>query len=513
MPEFSLLILPHVLSLLVVLDRTQSASHPNPSMTIPERPASIHDLAVEVLDLIFTLACTDGGHTGRSLSLVSRSFRNVARAPRFTSVSLTRIRHVCQFLYCLETERKVRRIRVRHLFLSTWMDGEQVGQIRNGSRVLEPDILPCSPILASATGPSWRLWPILQVELDKRFLEQLPRLFKAVADDLYTLSIVHSWEFGAIHFPTAFPLLEELTICGPQPTFSLGITDTSSCFPGLDRLHIVCRNVSIAPWICHAPAVSLLRLSDVGPSAYQLACQLRVFLGLSAAPAVRPLLKHVRIQPRTAERPSPTYDIEQNMFLWRLQHVRTYDDVFLEVMQQRYCAEGHWSRRIRRKWREGSKRISCWWRTCEHEEGREMECDEGVDDVEIVYPEDVQRLHLLLHYGIAHRLWSSQTAHCSERRTLFSHAGRKRHRLPTPPHLVSTGQTSAVTGGARPRPTAHPHARNSVRRHDSAPTGTGKGGQQGPVALRNSRARDVMAAAGGPWRREKTYSDGGLERG
>lgn len=45
-------------------------------------------LPLETLQRIFQLACTDGGHTGNSLSLVSKGIRAAARTTRFHSIAL-----------------------------------------------------------------------------------------------------------------------------------------------------------------------------------------------------------------------------------------------------------------------------------------------------------------------------------------------------------------------------------------------------------------------------------------
>ena len=244
----------------------------------------MQDLPVEILLQIFAYTCTDGRYSGRSLSLVARAFHDAVRAIRFHSVALTGARQIYGFLPCLEKARLLGPIPVRHLFISTWADGEEVARIREGS-ALRPQILPCYPALAVATGPPWNLWPLLQETLDARLVKRIPLLLQAVADDLISLSIVHSWEFGPIQLPPTFPLLQKLTICGPPPNFPTDTVNTglpSPCFPRLRDLHVVCRNVSMVPWVFNSPAMIRLRLSDVCPSAARLPCQLRCILGCSS---------------------------------------------------------------------------------------------------------------------------------------------------------------------------------------------------------------------------------------
>ncbi|EIW63209.1 uncharacterized protein TRAVEDRAFT_43513 [Trametes versicolor FP-101664 SS1] len=58
-------------------------------------------LPLETLEQIFELACTDGGYTGHSLSLVSKGIRAAARTSRFHSVSLIASPHRLQLFVAL----------------------------------------------------------------------------------------------------------------------------------------------------------------------------------------------------------------------------------------------------------------------------------------------------------------------------------------------------------------------------------------------------------------------------
>ena len=69
-------------------------------------------LPLEIWDQIFALACLDTGQTGRSLSLVSRHFRDVSRLSQYQSVSLTRSKHILTFRQTLfHAPPKARRIK------------------------------------------------------------------------------------------------------------------------------------------------------------------------------------------------------------------------------------------------------------------------------------------------------------------------------------------------------------------------------------------------------------------
>lgn len=58
-------------------------------------------LPLETLEQIFELACTDGGYTGHSLSLVSKGIRAAARTTRFHSISLIASPHRLQLFVAL----------------------------------------------------------------------------------------------------------------------------------------------------------------------------------------------------------------------------------------------------------------------------------------------------------------------------------------------------------------------------------------------------------------------------
>ena len=90
-------------------------------------------LAVELLEEIWTLSCTDGGFTGCSLSLVSKHIRKTSRAARFHSISLTSGtgQQFAKFLQSFHKERAAAAKErsptptVRHLCISV-ADGEGV---------------------------------------------------------------------------------------------------------------------------------------------------------------------------------------------------------------------------------------------------------------------------------------------------------------------------------------------------------------------------------------------------
>ena len=248
---------------------------PSPLSPSPTRP-----LPVELLESIFSYACIDGGPTGRSVSLASRHFREVVRPIRFQCIALSSLQHIKSFLACFRRERAYTKIRVHHLFLSTWRDGEDIARIRAGPTP-RLDTLK-NPRLMD--GSRWSVWMPIQETFNRELSLLLPFVLNAVAQDLSTLSIVHSWEFSAIRLPESFPLLRELTFCGPPPIFPGGCVrlspPPSPCFSSMRHLHIVCGNVSTEFWVQHSPALTHLRLSDLNCGASTLADELRRSLNI-----------------------------------------------------------------------------------------------------------------------------------------------------------------------------------------------------------------------------------------
>ncbi|KAI0758223.1 hypothetical protein C8Q74DRAFT_307655 [Fomes fomentarius] len=349
-------------------------------MAVQHNPPSacIQDLAVELLERIFSYACSDGGYTGRSLSLVSRLVREVVQSIRFRSVALAGCTQIQSFLVCLEKERlRAHSLpAVYHLFLSTWADGQEVVMVRNGhaSQRNHPH---CYQPATFAVTSQWCAWMTLQEAMDKKFSQLLPRLLQMVAADLRTLSIVHSWEFGAIQLPPTFPSLRDLTFCGPPPNFPGWCTEVLAppppCFPSLQHLHLVRWKVSIVFWVYHAPKTNYLRLSDLSSSANMLASELQCTLGLldpTTPRSTRRFLRHVRLQTCLPQGTcGKVTDIEwHSSFIWQLKKMQTCTDVQLELMQARRYRDGYWAERIKNDWLRNIVRGPGWWSGGEEQE-------------------------------------------------------------------------------------------------------------------------------------------------
>ncbi|RPD67357.1 hypothetical protein L227DRAFT_22164 [Lentinus tigrinus ALCF2SS1-6] len=216
----------------------------------------MENLAPELLDSIFTLACTDGGFTGCSLSSVSKHVRATSRGARFYSISLTRARlQMTQFLSCFLAERAVASIytpTIRHLHIVS---------IKNDK--------PRGGAPGDEVKPDRRI-----VDETAEYVENVAQLFRLVAQNLETLSLVHyhGWlrlvPLLAIECPAGgFPMLRELTIVGSDPFVAKG-TALSPFYPRLARLHVGFPthfpwDMSLVDWATRAPGITHLCLSEV----------------------------------------------------------------------------------------------------------------------------------------------------------------------------------------------------------------------------------------------------------
>ncbi|KAI0664765.1 hypothetical protein C8Q70DRAFT_11959 [Cubamyces menziesii] len=224
-------------------------------------------LAVELLDHIFSYACTDGGQTGCALALVSKRIRATSRPARFYSVALfsspTKIE---KFLHAYEREcarAADARPRVRHLWLS-YHENEQ-----------GPSAVPTMPAKPPTSRAEFlailqrrtQHWRSAQENLDEQYNRVIPMLIKTVAADLYSLALCQArWRSSSV-VNCAFPRLQEITLIGGDPSFLpfSSTEDGAILYPSLRRLHHiltpVCKDVNFLNWTTHAPALTHLRVS------------------------------------------------------------------------------------------------------------------------------------------------------------------------------------------------------------------------------------------------------------
>ncbi|KAI0362645.1 hypothetical protein OH77DRAFT_1515840 [Trametes cingulata] len=264
-------------------------------------------LAIELLTLISFYACTDGGYTGCSLSLVCRRIRDASRLARFYSVSLvTSPAQVEQFVTCLQKER-VRSPhmlpRVRHLILSLFGQGLET----RPSTVPPRQPTSRAEFLASLNRRTQH-WRTAQENLDGQYEHTIPNLIRAVAPDLHTFSLIQAqWRSSSI-VRCSFPLLRELTLCGGDPSFLplASFANDQSLYPSLTRLHHILawtgREVDFMQWAKHAPRLTHLRVSRLDHLPPITVDTLDQVIG-DNYPECFPKLKYAIIEPHPAPPP------------------------------------------------------------------------------------------------------------------------------------------------------------------------------------------------------------------
>ncbi|KAI0334670.1 hypothetical protein GY45DRAFT_1318275 [Cubamyces sp. BRFM 1775] len=253
--------------------------------------ATLDSLPYELLEHIFRNACTDGGRTGCSLSLVSKRIRILSRSSRFHSVSL--LTGTCSQLSCfLETLDRARKEaaaageptpRVRHLcILLTTREGNFVPP--------GPSFQRCPTDVKFDREDYDRGDPFSREDRAAIFAEaratyhaEIVRLFARVGTaDLETLCafqktqksrVIWKDDIPEIVCPDGFLRLRELTF---HPVYTMVFVSgadsgpgTGPFYPVLERLHMksdVDTIIDFAWWAANAPALRHLRVACDAPA-------------------------------------------------------------------------------------------------------------------------------------------------------------------------------------------------------------------------------------------------------
>ncbi|KAH9889077.1 hypothetical protein C8Q73DRAFT_668221 [Cubamyces lactineus] len=248
--------------------------------------ATLETLPYELLEQIFRHACTDGGRTGCSLSLVSKRIRALSRSSRFHSVALlsgTTSQLSC-FSHALEHARKEAATageatpRVRHLCIR--ITAAEGGFIPHG-----PYFAPCPLDLKPEPGDLGRKDPlphaerrVVSAEARAAYQAEIDKLFTSIGTaDLETLcAFQNGRKFSMdedmpskIACPDGFRRLRELTLHpADAPVFVPGAggegqLEGEPFYPALQRLHIrsdTDATIDFAWWATNAPALEHLRI-------------------------------------------------------------------------------------------------------------------------------------------------------------------------------------------------------------------------------------------------------------
>lgn len=185
---------------------------------------------VEVWQRILSLACTDGGYTGCSLSLVSRFMRDAVEPARLHSVMLIGRKRCIAFAALLNHSSP--QTTIRHLFVNAPVNR------------LEPDFSRKNDDLTKA----------------------LTSILTRIRLTLGTLFLYDVGRFNVFHSKLQFPVLKDLTV--PHlSTYELD-PELDHIFPTLERLHVYqCFNCCYPDlWLAIAiitPTISSLKLAAV----------------------------------------------------------------------------------------------------------------------------------------------------------------------------------------------------------------------------------------------------------
>ncbi|KAI0647491.1 hypothetical protein C8Q79DRAFT_631352 [Trametes meyenii] len=209
-------------------------------------------LAVELLTSIFSLACTDGGRTACSLSLVCKHIREVARPIRFNVVALTGgAPHKLQaFFDDLERESNSFRAgttsRVRHLFLHTDLSKARTQNSGGSSKDARQ---------SEAMTPA-------------QYSDLVTSILQAVSPHLETLVLLPYPYSPSMLEGVIFPCLRELALQTSDRHLDLGPTDSSPAYPSLRRLHLLSGGFNVDLWAHHSPSLTHLRISNFSDHVY-----------------------------------------------------------------------------------------------------------------------------------------------------------------------------------------------------------------------------------------------------
>ena len=209
------------------------------------------DCPAEIWSRIFSLACVDGGYTGRSLSRVSKYIQQVSMPYKYQTLRVPerQLRRLISTLNKMPADARC----VRHLFVSSgkWEKGE--------------------------------------VDKNKFFEGNRNRLLSLIAPSLRTLYIGS----GPVNLTLPFPLpalVDLVVLCEPFGTcshYTHSVNNMASCYPILRRLYIGYHLYDEVPKFINAlpPTVKTLR---IGASYLRSISCLRSALGLSQSEVSSP---------------------------------------------------------------------------------------------------------------------------------------------------------------------------------------------------------------------------------
>lgn len=218
----------------------------------------------ELWSKIAGYACTDGGYTGRSLSLVSRRMQSAVEPVRYYSICLKSNQKLFAFASRLMALDKPSTI--RHLFIA-------------GLHVHSPRI---------DEAGSFEGWQKSRARLQEdigKINDAIRNIVTSCASTICTLTI-HDWDPRLDVEHITFPHLHSATLLTVPRQKSA--EDTHRRFPSLRRLHLLTTYHTHHFWqgiSAFAPRITNLRLSNVSVDSY-IAPYLRILLEVPPPPKI-----------------------------------------------------------------------------------------------------------------------------------------------------------------------------------------------------------------------------------
>ncbi|KAI0657887.1 hypothetical protein C8Q70DRAFT_246978 [Cubamyces menziesii] len=322
---------------------------PSEPPNTPFSVISFDTLPYDLLEQIFRNACTDGGRTGASLSLVSKRIRAPSRPFRFFSVSLlTGTRwQLLRFRYALISARveaakaddDLPLPRVRHLCI-----------VLTGLGTRSRAGIPSSPLdrvaLEHEGIPPWDYTRPLEEQSEIRWQARLAYeaelriLFARIGTaHLESLCVFQDaapmmgHALGDIPCPDGFSRLREFWFSPPKtPPFVCSATGKRQgpLYPALRRVHMAAAEhaaIDFEWWAANAPRVKELRIATVGSPGHSPAFLESLLSTLSRA-------SHSAREPRLWQ------ELECVQFMYRAQFSRHDDDAAAEHAAHNTFVEG-----------------------------------------------------------------------------------------------------------------------------------------------------------------------------
>ncbi|KAI1796060.1 hypothetical protein LXA43DRAFT_650992 [Ganoderma leucocontextum] len=366
-------------------------------------------IPTELWQEILTIACTDGGSTGRSLALTNRFLHAQSFSSRFHSLAFTSLPRVEAFL---DVQPNDCRPRIEHLYLSFAAETELTW---NPPPQLLPDWSAEQHQANEENSAAQKRW-------SERFVAAMTRLFALAGPHLHTLCMLDPAHFRLPPFPfDTLPNLREATLqggCdllvpnrfrlsspggGPQyPTLR------SAKVPSLERLHCVSGNwynpvMTLSSLVEHPPpSFTHLRLSGVATATGVFPPDLAIQLGVRldgfaltyeqppAAEATLPHLRHIVIHGMEPEPPSmrgylyERWGAMYGHFQEIAREVRTTRGLQMVVLSRPWRRNPRWGDRLFDDWTDRLAGGSgCWVSSEEEEMQREAYGDEKDEEEEV----------------------------------------------------------------------------------------------------------------------------------